>query len=205
MRARLRIPGAVSAERSRSIVSNLERSAAFSGVGIIIGFMAMKGEPDAMEFLRGRLSAGCTVMLPSYNVESGQYGLSAVGGLDDAWLHVGRYGIPEPLSGIARAYPPYSFSDRALWLVPGLAFSPGGMRLGRGGGFYDRLLEKSDGLKVGLLFDCQLLPRLPSEPHDAVMDCLVTETRIINCEMHRVPETGPERIQVKNVGTDFIV
>ncbi|HSH38012.1 MAG TPA: 5-formyltetrahydrofolate cyclo-ligase [Chthoniobacterales bacterium] len=64
-----------------------------------------------------------------------------------------------------------------LVLVPGLAFTPTGQRLGRGGGFYDRLLtgRAANAYKVGICFASQLLERIPTEEHDAVLDAVITD------------------------------
>jgi 5-formyltetrahydrofolate cyclo-ligase len=64
-----------------------------------------------------------------------------------------------------------------LIVVPGLAFSRDGHRLGRGGGFFDRLLAgpAAAASKLGVCFDFQLLESIPIEPHDIVMDTVVTE------------------------------
>ena len=61
-------------------------------------------------------------------------------------------------------------------VVPGLAFSRDKHRLGRGGGFFDRLLEgrAKDAFKLALCFDFQLLDSIPTEGHDVVMDAVVT-------------------------------
>jgi 5-formyltetrahydrofolate cyclo-ligase len=66
-----------------------------------------------------------------------------------------------------------------LFIVPGVAFCADGRRLGNGWGYYDRLLAGvgSTAVKVGLAFDCQLLPWLPSQEHDVRMDLVVTESR----------------------------
>jgi 5-formyltetrahydrofolate cyclo-ligase len=62
-----------------------------------------------------------------------------------------------------------------LILVPGLAFTSEGCRLGRGSGYYDRFLSKIPGttFKVGVCFDFQFLAELPHEPHDVKMDVVV--------------------------------
>ena len=62
-------------------------------------------------------------------------------------------------------------------LVPGLAFSRDGHRLGRGGGFYDRLLagRARDAVKVGVCFALQLHEAIPSEVHDVVLDAVITD------------------------------
>ena len=62
-----------------------------------------------------------------------------------------------------------------LVLVPGLAFSKGGHRLGRGGGFYDRLLagRLKNVAKLGVCFEPQLIDEIPHEPHDALVDLVI--------------------------------
>jgi 5-formyltetrahydrofolate cyclo-ligase len=64
-----------------------------------------------------------------------------------------------------------------LILVPGLAFSQDRHRLGRGGGFFDRLLAgpAANAFKLGVCFSLQLLDSIPAEPHDVVMDAVVTD------------------------------
>ena len=64
-----------------------------------------------------------------------------------------------------------------LVLVPGLAFSRAGHRLGRGGGFYDRLLagRAKGAIKLGICFALQLLDSIPVEEHDAVLDAVITD------------------------------
>lgn len=68
-----------------------------------------------------------------------------------------------------------------LVVVPGVAFTERGDRLGRGGGWYDRLLPqlRPDCATVGVAFDIQVLPELPVEPHDARVDVVVTETHVM--------------------------
>jgi len=62
-------------------------------------------------------------------------------------------------------------------IVPGVAFDAAGGRLGRGGGWYDRLLGDPSlrGLAVGVAFDPQLVASIPTEDHDAAVDVVVTE------------------------------
>jgi 5-formyltetrahydrofolate cyclo-ligase len=64
-----------------------------------------------------------------------------------------------------------------LILVPGVAFSTDGHRLGRGGGFYDRLLagRASAAFKLGVCFRLQLRASIPCEQHDIVLDLVITD------------------------------
>lgn len=66
-------------------------------------------------------------------------------------------------------------------LVPGMAFTPRGERLGRGGGFYDRYLPKlrPSTPKIGVCFAVQLFDSLPAEDHDQAVDCVVTENGFV--------------------------
>ena len=55
------------------------------------------------------------------------------------------------------------------------------MRLGYGGGYYDRLLPclRPDCLRIGVAFDEQLLAEIPAEEHDEIVDIIVTQTRVM--------------------------
>jgi 5-formyltetrahydrofolate cyclo-ligase len=66
-------------------------------------------------------------------------------------------------------------------MMPGVAFSVDGLRLGRGGGYYDATLKRVPlrALRIGLGFDVQVVPSLPREPHDVPLDLLVTEARAL--------------------------
>ena len=97
-------------------------------------------------------------------------------------LGPGTLGIPEPLNHCPEIDP-----GAVDWvLVPGLAFDLDGHRLGRGAGYYDRLLPRlrPDVVRWALAFDCQIVERLPAEPHDVSIDGIATPTRII---MHGYP------------------
>lgn len=76
-----------------------------------------------------------------------------------------------------------AFFEPEILIVPLVAFTASGQRLGYGGGFYDRTLErlraKRATLAIGFAYDAQEAESLPQEPTDAPLDMIVTETRII--------------------------
>ena len=79
------------------------------------------------------------------------------------------YGILEPKS--QETLPENAPS---VVLVPGIAFSPDGQRLGRGGGYYDKILAKlKNTYKIGIAYKCQIVDEIPSEPHDMKMDKVI--------------------------------
>ena len=64
-------------------------------------------------------------------------------------------------------------------IVPGVAFSKKGERLGYGGGFYDRFLEKHPQIRrVAVAFEFQMMPEVPTEPTDISPEIIVTEEEI---------------------------
>lgn len=65
-----------------------------------------------------------------------------------------------------------------ILIIPGLGFSKDGKRLGRGKGFYDRFLEHSTAVKIGIAFEVQILKDIPTESHDSKMDFVVTDKEI---------------------------
>ncbi len=106
-----------------------------------------------------------TFYIPAFNKTMGSYRLAQ---LSDE-LKLGKFEIPEP------ANPIFAPEKLDLILVPGTAFDLAGNRLGRGGGFYDRLLPHYRAVRVGICFDFQCLEAVPSEPHDVRMNVVVSD------------------------------
>jgi 5-formyltetrahydrofolate cyclo-ligase len=84
-------------------------------------------------------------------------------------LTLGLYNIPEPK---AEEHNKVSAKDIDLFLCPAFAYTKEGARLGKGGGYYDRLLaERSQNSELlGVIFDCQLFKHIPTESHDISVD-----------------------------------
>ena len=81
----------------------------------------------------------------------------------------GYAGIPEPI-----ANEPIATDETALVLMPGLAFDPQGHRIGYGGGFYDRFLEKEPAHPtLALCYAFQMLEHLETEAHDIPVNCVL--------------------------------
>ena len=129
------------------------------------------------EILGGRQRIG----IP-YCQDKGQRRTLTFWALDDfSQLAPGHWGILEPLPSV-RADPHrqlHPVEDLDLVVVPGVAFTEGGARLGNGAGYYDRFLSDTNSLRVAVAFECQIRPELPTGPHDLPMDIIVTECRVI--------------------------
>ena len=90
----------------------------------------------------------------------------------------GSYGIFEPDENL----PQPVLTSSSVCIVPGLAFTENGARLGYGGGFYDRFTSANPELcTVGYSFEEQLTPQLPLLPHDLRVNYLATNERMVIC------------------------
>ncbi len=89
---------------------------------------------------------------------------------DPAHTVIGSYGIREPDPAHV---PPATLPPDTTVLVPGVAFTRTGHRLGQGQGFYDRVLTTHRGHTIGIGYRCQLVDQLPIEPHDQLVAAVV--------------------------------
>jgi 5-formyltetrahydrofolate cyclo-ligase len=163
--------------RSRRIWERLAALPCYQQAQVTLGYMAFDHEVLTDGLLRQIIESGRQLILPSVRGDRQGLTLYIVEDLERD-VAPGYCGILEPRPQPARAVAPESI-DMAL--VPGVAFDLRGGRLGFGAGFYDRLLSqlRSDIGTVGLGFDFQVVPRLPFEPHDIMLQAIVTEHRLI--------------------------
>lgn len=138
----------------------------------ILMFYPLNDEPDIAPLLEQALTAGKTIALPRYNSSLGVYEAALIRSLTED-LVPGRFGVREPSPNC----PALPLNQLDLSLVPGIAFDASGRRLGRGKGFYDRLLPGTTGMTLGLAFDWQESDALPTEPHDVELNAVLTPTR----------------------------
>ena len=133
-------------------------------------YLASPQEIDLSPFIRKMLESGVKVFAPRWNGEA--YELAVLKGLDEPHLRQGPMGILEPAA--AEIVSP---KEVEVWLVPGLAFTRNGKRLGYGGGWYDRLLADApkDAVKLGIAHVFQVVDDLPSEPHDILLSGVVDD------------------------------
>jgi 5-formyltetrahydrofolate cyclo-ligase len=143
---------------------------AFERARTLALYAPMGAEVDTAQIARAAASRGKRVVYP--RLVAGQRALAfAVCGGDS--LRPGALGAREPPADA----PELPLTEIDLAIVPGLAFDARGQRLGRGRGHYDATLAmlRADASRVGLAFEVQIVPAVPTEEHDVALDAVVTE------------------------------
>lgn len=148
-------------ERSQRIAEWLAKGLGASP-GLVLGFAPLRSEPDWVS----PQTMSWTIGLP--RIEDGRMEFHRL--VQWEGLVAGAMGNREPAVAVNSI-----LGNGDVALVPGLAFDTCGGRVGRGGGYYDRFLAQFGGRKIGVCFACQLVDRVPMEPHDAAVDAIVTE------------------------------
>jgi 5-formyltetrahydrofolate cyclo-ligase len=136
---------------------------------VIAVYFASPSEIDLSKFIDFSLQRNAKIVAPRWNGET--YELALVKSLNAEDVRTGPMNILEPAEDNI-----LNPEDVDLWIIPGLAFTRNGKRLGYGGGWYDRLLSRADpkSLKIGVAYDFQIVNDIPSEPHDIRIDNIVT-------------------------------
>ncbi|SHK14707.1 5-formyltetrahydrofolate cyclo-ligase [Thermocrinis minervae] len=159
---------------SAKVVDNCLRFIETKRPRTVLLFWPIAGEPDIRPLFDHLLQReDLTLTLPK--VEDDDLSLYAIKSLED--LQVGKYKVMEPINGL-RIEP----QQVDLAFVPGLAFDLKGYRLGFGKGFYDKLLPRIRGEKVGVCFSFQVLEELPRDTWDVPVDYILTEDYIKEVE-----------------------
>ena len=138
----------------------------------VLLFWGMGAEPETQRLLEPLLRQGKMIGLPRCLPEGEMVFLRYCG-----QEHLARhpYGMMEPEPGC----PGVDIGRESLMLVPAVCYDWRCLRLGRGGGYYDRFLSRYEGRTVGLCRDALLQRQCPSEPHDRGVEMVLTETRTL--------------------------
>ena len=158
----------------REICAGIKRLPEYLAAECAAFFIPWGAEPDLRELFFEKRT-----FLPRFSAERGEYEMVEITNLESD-LRPGKYGIPEPRPELQAATPDFA-RQKILFFVPAVACSPAGVRLGRGGGYYDRLLDGAQQKTVAVIYSCQLASSLPCASHDLPMGIIVTENNIMYC------------------------
>lgn len=164
-------------ERGRaaaSVFALLEKSAAFIMADKILMYHSLPDELSTLEFIN-KWHDRKHFFLPRVNgvdLEVLPY--------DRSRLQYGAFHIEEPTGDDVE-----EIDNIELIVVPAVAYDRNGNRVGRGKGYYDRLLGRTRATKIGVGYDFQLVDDIETEPHDVTMDIIITESGTITVKHSR--------------------
>jgi 5-formyltetrahydrofolate cyclo-ligase len=164
--------------RSASICRRVISDDVFVTARTIGLYWPFRNEVLTQSIFREAVSRRKKVAFPVTSAEGRAMDYIAVDDEDD--LSEGTYGIMEPRFVPERRV---GVEELDLIVVPGVAFDERGYRIGYGGGYFDRLLsgDAVRARRAALAFDLQLVDRIPRRAHDAKVELIFTESRVITC------------------------
>ncbi|RLE11900.1 5-formyltetrahydrofolate cyclo-ligase [Candidatus Aerophobetes bacterium] len=162
----------------------------FNKAKMVLFYISLPSEVQTHRMIKDSLKIGKRVAVPVVELSSRKITPFEIKN-PECKLIPGPFNIPEPEKD--ERYP-VSLKEIELVIVPGVAFDTKGRRLGFGGGFYDRFLNKlSSRVKsVALAFECQIIDEVPCEEHDVSVDYIITEKRIICCQLTPFSKRGSD-------------
>lgn len=164
--------------QSAAIFDHVINSLQYEASASVMIYAAMRDEVQTFALIEHSLKQGKQVCVPYTNDRDGN--MDAVRICSLAELVKGDFDILTAVKSELNLIDP---SQINLMIMPGVAFDHHGHRLGMGAGFYDRFMAQAkQASSFGLALSCQLLDIVPCMPHDYLVEYIVTEDGIINCE-----------------------
>jgi 5-formyltetrahydrofolate cyclo-ligase len=168
-------------ETGRALAARALELPEMAHAGTVAAYVSMGSEPGTLALLDAlrarRVRVLLPVLLPDNDLDWGEYaGESSLRRVQ----HGARMALLEPAG---ERLGPAAVTEADAVLLPGLAVDGRGMRLGRGGGSYDRVLARleragADPALVVLLYDTEVVERVPEEPHDRPVHAAVTPSAV---------------------------
>ncbi|MBR5254615.1 MAG: 5-formyltetrahydrofolate cyclo-ligase [Bacteroidales bacterium] len=159
--------------QSERIFSSVVNSSVYKNANTILLYWSMDDEVPTHDFILANYETK-TILLPC--VVGDDLVLRKFSGMHT--MKAGeQFGILEPTGEI---FSDYEKID--LMIIPGVAFDREKRRIGRGRGFYDRLLSVNQNKKMGICFNCQLVEQVPVEEFDVKMDYVISPDEFVGDE-----------------------
>ncbi|MBR3623889.1 MAG: 5-formyltetrahydrofolate cyclo-ligase [Selenomonadaceae bacterium] len=172
---RLGIPVKMREHLSEKMLAELSRESFFHTDEYVFLYASMPEEVQLYGLIRFMLDTERKIAIPSIKGKGEMEAVELSSGMD---LKQDEFGLLTVAKDKRKIVPPEAIG---LVIVPGVAFSEEGHRLGMGGGYYDNFLRDSapHAYRAALAFDVQLQDKIPTEKHDEKVDYIITESRSI--------------------------
>ena len=166
-------------KKSKVIEEKLLSTELYKNANVIMAYVDFRNEVQTEKIIKAAIADGKRVVIPISVVATRQLILSEIINYDIE-LESGAYGILEPRTEYIREVDP-DLVD--LVLIPGVAFDERGFRVGYGGGYYDRFLNRvrPDATKIALAVEVQMVEHAFEDSHDVPVDMIITEDRTLTC------------------------
>lgn len=165
---RSQLPSEIRKVKDELIFEHLTQDAAIINADLILVYASTNNEPDTWEFIRWLLEQDIPVALPKCG-QNWQMQFFVINRMED--LQAGAHDVPEPVTNHKAL-----ITEHTICIVPGIAFTKDGIRLGQGGGYYDRFLKNYPDLyTIGIGYDFMIQETLPCEEHDCRMSRIITD------------------------------
>lgn len=158
----------ITKEISSLICKKISNNPLFKNAKTILAYHPIHNEVSIIPLIESYLNSK-TILLP-ISKKDAKIGVAKITDLKD--LTPGKFNILEPK-------PQKKSYNIDLVLVPGVVFDTKGNRIGFGKGYFDRFLKNINCSKIGIAYDFQILPEIPSNPHDIKMDLIISENQTI--------------------------
>lgn len=175
---RNQIPASERARKTEAFTKRFLDTVTIQQDAIVAAYWPVRGELDVLPLVRNFLSRGIICALP----QTAAPGMPLIfrAWREDTPMVAGAFGILEPDPSVC------DIVDPDVIIAPLLAFDTDCVRLGSGSGFYDRTIayirSTRNVVAIGAGFDIQRMDQIPSEPHDVVMDMIITEAAVYNAK-----------------------
>lgn len=156
-------------QMSVNVIENLTKLQSFKDSKTILLYYSMPDEVDTSLLIES-YKMNKRIILPIVT----KAGLILREYTSEQNIKISRFGIKEPIGEDFLNYDEIDFA-----IIPGVAFDRSLNRLGRGKGYYDRLLPKINAYKTAICFDFQIVDSVPVDAHDKTIDSIVSETYVI--------------------------
>ena len=170
---------------SAAISARIAKLEIYRQADAVLGYMNFGAEFVSDLWVQQVLADGKKLALPRMNRHTNQLDLYWVDDLENQ-LAAGLWGIREPV--VERCERLEALNEVEFALLPGVAFSRNGARLGYGGGFYDKLLARQGGgngahkpALAAAAFALQIVEQIPQEATDVKVEWIITEQETIAC------------------------
>lgn len=171
-------------ECKEKISSNLKKSLLYKNCDFLLSFLSLDSEISTDEITSLCFTDNKKIFVPRIcedNLNMIFYQLDKNQSLEQQ-TEKNIYNISEPVTSLKKLENTM-ITDKTIILIPGLAFSADGSRLGRGKGFYDTFLSQiGNCIKIGLCYSFQIIDSIPLEKHDLKVDYLLTEKNLLLCK-----------------------